>query len=172
MKTMMKHFLFAVSLLVVIAGANITASAQQREGAGAISGTIRWPKVYGRPNAEPPFAALVITAYAPTGRVYGTGRHLSFADADGYYECRYNIPSLPEGVPILVSVSLARGYKWVGGGSLLVSYRREFTPDGWTGEATLMRPSADIPGRARGDFTVSLVGHGASNKIHFLRPIR
>src|SRR5690349_4874336 len=170
MKTMMKQLLVAIGLLVVIAGADIKASAQQREGAGAISGTIRWPKVYGRPNAEPPFDALVITAYAPTGRVYGTGRHLSFSEVEGYYECRYNIPSLPEGVPIRVSVSLARGYKWIGGGSLLVSYRREFTPAGWSGEATLMRPSADIPGRARGDFTVSLVGHGASSKLPFLRP--
>src|SRR5689334_19849676 len=104
MNIAMKRLLFAISLFVVIAGVDLTASAQTREGAGAISGTIRWPKIYGRPNAESPFDGLVVIAYAPSGRAYGTGRHLSFAEVEGYYECRYNISGLPEGVPIGVSV--------------------------------------------------------------------
>src|ERR1700731_4102028 len=107
MKAMTKRFLFAVSLLVIIAGASPPASAQTREGAGAISGTIRWKKAYGRPNVEHPFDAIEITACSPSGTVYGQGRHLGFSESEGYYECRYSVPGLPEGVPIRVSVGLA-----------------------------------------------------------------
>ena len=169
MKTVTKQFLFAITLLVAVAGAGVPASAQTAVG-GAISGTIRWQKIYGHPNAKNPFDGLVIAASGPNGRTYSRGRHLSFSETEGYYECAYNISGLPEGVSIRVSVGLASGYKWVGFPPLLVGrYRTEFVPAGWSGEVVLMRPNADTPARARGDFAIELVAKRQSGSIPFPR---
>src|SRR5215470_4822239 len=158
-----RAFFIVASLLFLITRADTSASAQTD---GAISGNIKWEKSIGIPQSPRAGDMFKIEAYSEKGELVGKGVQLKFSETRDSYNVFYNITNLPEGRLIRVSVTLADGFRWVGGPARVATvYHRIFKPAGWSGDVVLMRVRADIPSRARGDFEVVLAAGRPPEKI-------
>lgn len=165
MNSKIKSLFDSINLLIIISICAISISAQT---AGAINGKIKWKKSYGKPQTERPCEAIGIAAYSQSGGVVGSAYRLGFAETNEYYECSYNIRELPEGIPLRVSVTAIKSYRWLVDPTISTSlyiYRREFRPLAWSGEVTLMRVKPDIPSRASGSFDMVVVASKSKEKV-------
>ncbi len=169
MNSKIKRLFYGVKLLLMIGICAISISAQT---AGSINGKIKWKKSEGKPLAERPCEAIGIAAYSQAGSVVGNAYRLGFAETNDYYVCTYNIRELPEGVPLSVSVTSLKGYRWINDATIsssIYTYRRVFRPLAWSGEVTLRRVRPDFPSGASGDFEMILVANKLNEKM-LVRP--
>jgi hypothetical protein len=128
-------------------------------GSGTIRGTIRWPVADGMPGAECSgfvVVANVINGYAPSGsglspgapqQQVGSTPAFGLARNGNTYSCQYELSNLPYNVPLIVTASPTT---WVGNPA---SGYVNVSPDGWSGQITILPPFTVSQGALSGGVT-------------------